>query len=51
MFAGEAGAYRSEALFRYSTLGMLLALPANKTRPERLARDKHSSLLQAQKVL
>jgi hypothetical protein len=38
MFAGKAGAYPSEASFRCSTLGHWTGL-------ERLARDKHSSLL------
>jgi len=31
MFAGKAGAYPSEAPFRYSLLGSLLALPTNIT--------------------
>jgi hypothetical protein len=47
MFAGEAGDYQSEASFRCSTLGKAPGLTnKHKTRLERLARDKHSSLLQ-----
>ncbi len=40
------GAYPSEAPFRYSTLGQASGLAhKHQTRLERLARDKHSSLL------
>jgi hypothetical protein len=48
MFAGKARAYPREAPFRCSTLGRLLALSTNirLARLKKLARDKHSSLLQ-----
>ncbi len=46
MFAGKAGAYPSEAPFRCSTLGQVPGLTRkHQTRLERLARDKHSSLI------
>ncbi len=46
MVAGEAKAYPSEAPLRCSTLGWFAALPANISPGcERLAREKHSSLL------
>jgi len=45
MFAGKAKAYPSEAPFRFSTLGYAPGLShKHKTRLERLARDKRSSL-------
>jgi len=45
MFAGKAGAYPSEAPFRFSTLGEAPGLAQRQeTRLERLARDKHSQL-------
>ncbi len=44
VLAGNAGTNMSEAPFRCSTLGRLLA--SHYTRLERLDRDKHSSLLQ-----
>jgi hypothetical protein len=49
MFVGKAGAYPSEAPFRYSTLNRLLALPTNISlawkglpRTDTLAYYKHS---------
>jgi hypothetical protein len=46
MFAGKAGAYPCEAHFRCSTLGYAPGLThKHKTRLQRLARDKYSSLL------
>jgi hypothetical protein len=46
MFAGKVGAYLSEALLRCSTLGKAPGLShEHQTKVERLARDKHSSLL------
>ncbi len=46
MFAGKAGAYPSEASFSYSTLGCAPDLTdKHLSRLEKLARDKHSSLL------
>jgi hypothetical protein len=46
MFVDKAGAYPSEVKHIYGALleGRLLTLPAN-TRLEKLARDRHSSLL------
>jgi hypothetical protein len=45
LFARNAGAYSSEAPFRLSTLGEAPGLThKHKTKPERLARDKHFSL-------
>ncbi len=47
MFADEAEDYPSEVSFRCSTLGYALGPTyRGKTRLEKLARDKHSSLLQ-----
>ncbi len=47
MFAGKARAYGSEASFRCSTLGQPPGLThQHYTKLERLAKDKHSSLLQ-----
>jgi hypothetical protein len=47
MFVGKAGEYPSEASFRCSTLGWAPDLAhKHQTRLERLARDKHCSLLQ-----
>jgi hypothetical protein len=47
IFAGKAGAYSSEAPFRCSTPGSAPGLTHKYyTRQEKLARDKHSSLLQ-----
>ncbi len=46
MFAGKAGAYTSEVPFRCSTLGWAPGFThKHQTRLERLAKDKHSSLL------
>ncbi len=46
IFAGNAGAYLSEAPFRSSTLGYDPALNSKHyTRLEKLVTDKHSSLL------
>jgi hypothetical protein len=46
MFAGNAGAYPSEAPFRCSPLGLAPGLThKHKTWAERLARDKYSSLI------
>jgi len=45
MFVSRAGAYPSEAFFRCFTLVFAPGL-THKHRPERLARDKHFSLLQ-----
>jgi hypothetical protein len=44
MFTGKAGAYPSEAPFRYSKASGLTH--KHKIRLERAARDKHSNLLQ-----
>ncbi len=47
MFACKAEAYPSEALFRCSTLGQAPGLTRkHQTRLQKLARDKHSNLLQ-----
>jgi hypothetical protein len=47
MFAGKAGAYLSEAPFRLSSLGLeFCPNPQTLKKLEKLARDKHSSLLQ-----
>jgi hypothetical protein len=46
MFVSKAGAYPNEAPFRCSTLGHAPGLTNNHTMLERLAREKHSSLLQ-----
>ncbi len=47
MFAGKARAYPIEAHFRCYTVGQVPGLShKHPTRLERLARDKHSSLLQ-----
>ncbi len=44
VFAGKAGAYPSEAPFRYSTLGQATGLTyKHQTRLKRLARDKHGA--------
>jgi len=44
MFVGKAGAYPSKAPFRCSTQGKALSISnMQKTRLERLARDKHCS--------
>jgi hypothetical protein len=46
MFAGKHGAYLSEVLFRFSTLGLgFWPYPQTDTRLEKLAKDKYSSLL------
>ncbi len=46
MFAGKARAFPSKAPFRYSTLGQAPGLiHKHQTRLERLAKDKHFSLL------
>jgi hypothetical protein len=46
-FAGKAGAYPNEAFFRCSTLGYAPDFTHKYvTRLEKLARDKHSRLLQ-----
>ncbi len=46
MFVGKAGAYPIEEPFRCSTLGLAPGLAdKQKTRLERLARDKHSRLI------
>jgi hypothetical protein len=47
LFVGEAGAYPCEAPFRCLTLGYPPGLThKHQTRLERLAREKHFSLLQ-----
>ena len=47
MFVDKARGYLSEALFRCSTLGYAPGLThKHQTRLERLAKDKHSGLLQ-----
>jgi hypothetical protein len=46
IFVSESGAYISETPFRCSTLGQAPCLaPKHWTKLERLARDKHTSLL------
>ncbi len=46
MFASKAGVYPCEATFRSTALGLVLGHTyKNYTRPERSAKDEHSSLL------